>query len=150
MNISIRLSKPHRWGLYVVWAILSITGLYFAYIQDWQMQEPTEWTVNILKLHGISAAFMLLFVGSLLSLHVRLSLNRKRNVISGLMILSCMFILIFSGIGLYYSPEDWHENMILVHIWLGIICFLLLPAHIFIGYFLRKKMPKKKNKHHHL
>lgn len=62
MNISIRLSKPHRWGLYVVWAILSITGLYFAYIQDWQMQEPTEWTVNILKLHGISAAFMLLFV----------------------------------------------------------------------------------------
>lgn len=150
MNISIRLSKSHRWGLYVVWAIVSITGLYFAYTQDWQMQEPTEWTVNTLKLHGISAAFMLLFVGSLLSLHVRLSLNRKRNIVSGLMILSCMFILIFSGIGLYYSPEEWHENMKWSHIWLGIICCFLLPAHIAIGYLLRKNTSMKKIKHQHL
>lgn len=150
MNISIRLSKPHRWGLYAVWSILSITGIYFAYAQDWQMQEPTEWSVNTLKLHGLSAAVMLLLVGSLLSVHVRLSLHRKRNAASGLMMLSCMLILIFSGTGLYYSPEDWHENMKWLHIWIGIICLILLPAHIFIGYFLRKRTPKKKSKHRDL
>lgn len=142
MRVTIRLTKLHRWSLYFVWFVISISGVYFAYSQDWQMQEPSEVSVQTLKVHGIFATLMLLIIGSLMTTHVKLSLRRKRNLVTGLVILSVMLILSFSGSGLYYSPEEWHENVKWIHIWVGVISILILPIHIMVGRFLKKKNPK--------
>jgi len=139
MRPSIRLSQTHRWSLYAVWSVISASGLYFAYSQDWKMQIPTDLTVDTLKIHGIFAMFMLLIIGSLWSMHIRMSLHRKRNILSGMSILSIMLLLAFSGTGLYYSPENWHEMVKWLHIWVGVISVVFLPIHIIIGRLSRKR-----------
>lgn len=139
MRPSIRLSKLHRWSLYVIWGVISISGLYFAFSQDWKMQTPTDLTVNTLKIHGVFAMFMLLTIGSLLSMHVKISLHRRRNLLSGVTVLSIMLLLSFSGTGLYYSPESWHETVKWLHIWVGIISVTALPIHIIVGRLSRKR-----------
>ena len=138
MRPSIRLSKTHRWSLYIIWGVISVSGLYFAYSQDWQMQTPSDLTVDTLKIHGIFAMFMSLIIGSLWSMHIRMSLHRKRNLFSGLSILSIMLLLAFSGTGLYYSPENWHDMVKWLHIWVGVISVTALPIHIIIGRRSRK------------
>lgn len=145
MHFSIQLSKSHRYLLYSVWLVLCLTGIYFAYSQDWQQQLPTAFSMANLKIHGVGAALMLILIGSLLPVHIRLSLRIKRNLITGLIILSMMFILMFSGTALYYSPENWHENAKWLHIWVGLISILLLPLHILFGYLSRAKLKQKKN-----
>lgn len=138
MRLTIRLSKLHRWSLYFVWLILCVTGLYFAYTQDWQMMDPSDLSVQTLKIHGIFAALMLILVGSLLSTHIKLSLHRKRNLTTGMSLLSLMVILSTTGTGLYYSPEEWHESVKWAHIWIGLISILSLPLHIVIGRYFKK------------
>lgn len=143
MRLTIRLSNLHRRSLYLIWLVISISGVYFAYSQDWQMQEPSDLSVQTLKVHGIFAALMLLMIGSLITTHIRMSLHRKRNMLTGLVMLTVMLVLSFSGTGLYYSPENWHENMKWIHIWIGLIAILALPIHIIMGRFLKKRMLKK-------
>lgn len=138
MSFSIRIPSLQRNVLYLSWVILAITGLYFAYTQDWKMQDPSDLTVNALKTHGITAAIFLVLFGSLLAVHCRLALKMKRNLMTGLLMLSLMSCLAISGIGLYYSPESLHENVKWTHIWIGLISILWLPLHIFIGIYQRK------------
>jgi hypothetical protein len=102
------------------------------------MQDPSDLTVDALKTHGITAALFLVLFGSLLAVHIKLALKMKRNLITGLVMLSLMSCLAISGTGLYYSPENWHENVKWAHIWIGIISILWLPLHIFIGIYQRK------------
>lgn len=141
MKVSIRLPKFHRTFLYVIWSVLSITGLYFVYTQDWKMYDPTIWTTYTLKLHGISASLMLILIGSLIPIHIQLSLETKRNLKSGIPMLITMFILAFSGIALYYSGESWMATAKMLHIWMGIFVIIFLPIHIIIGR-KRKKIIK--------
>jgi cell division protein FtsW (lipid II flippase) len=138
MSFSIRIPSLQRNVLYLSWVILAITGLYFAYTLDWKMQDPSDLTVDALKTHGITAALFLVLFGSLLAVHIKLALKMKRNLITGLVMLSLMSCLAISGTGLYYSPENWHENVKWAHIWIGIISILWLPLHIFIGIYQRK------------
>ena len=138
MSFSIKIPLIQRYSMYLVWLILAFTGAYFAYSQDWKMQDPSELTVNILKSHGISAAIFLIIFGSLLSVHIKLALQFNRNLVTGLGMLSLMIVLIITGTGLYYSPEQWHENVKWAHIWIGFISVLWLPLHIMIGIYQRK------------
>lgn len=102
------------------------------------MQDPSDFTVNVLKTHGISAAIFLVIFGSVIAVHIRIALNLKRNMLTGLGMLVLMSILALTGTGLYYSPEEWHENIKWTHIWLGLICIIWLPLHIWMGILLRK------------
>lgn len=138
MSFSVKIPHTQRYFLYLIWLILSLTGLYFAYSQDWQMQEPSDLTVNILKTHGIAAAIFLIMLGALLAVHIQIALKLKRNLVTGLSMLSLMVLLAISGLGLYYSPEEWHENVKWLHIWVGLFSILWLPIHIWTGIYLRK------------
>ena len=135
----IRLAFIHRYFIYLIWGLLTVTGCYFAYVQDWQMQLPTNLTVVTLKLHGIAAAIMLILLGSLMTVHIKLSLRSRRNIVTGLGLLSFMLVLSLTGTGLYYSPEDWHEMVKWIHIWVGLIVTVVLPLHIIVGRRLRYK-----------
>ena len=138
MSFSIKIPRLQRSILYFSWTILAVTGLYFAYCLDWKMQDPSDLTVNALKAHGITAAIFLVIFGFLLAVHIKLALKVKRNLFTGLIMLSLMSLLAMSGTGLYYSPEDWHDNVKWAHIWIGLITIIWLPLHIFIGIYQRK------------
>jgi len=75
MSFSIKIPHLQRYFLYLVWLTLAITGVYFAYSQDWQMQDPSDLSVNVLKTHGIAAAIFLVIFGSLIAVHIRLALR---------------------------------------------------------------------------
>ncbi|MBF7682126.1 hypothetical protein I2F27_02070 [Acinetobacter sp. B5B] len=133
MNTSIRLPKIHKYTLYIIWAVLSVTGLYFAYSQDWKKYDPSEFTVYSLKVHGICASLMLILIGTLIPIHIQRSLETKRNLTSGISILVFMLLLALSGVGLYYSAETWIALVKIIHIWVGIFIVLFLPCHIWLG-----------------
>lgn len=141
MRTSIRLAKIHKYTLYLIWTTLSVTGLYFAYSQDWKMYDPNIATMYSLKIHGICSSIMLVLLGTLIPVHIQISLDVKRNVKSGLSILSMMLLLSFSGIALYYSAESWIGFMKLLHIWVGVLVVFLLPFHIWLGRRKKKITP---------
>lgn len=138
MSFSIKIPHAPRYFLYSIWLILSFTGLYFAYFQDWQMQDPSDFTVNVLKAHGIAAAIFLLILGALLAVHIQLAFKVKRNLITGISMLSLMILLALTGTALYYSPEEWHENVKWGHIIIGLVSICWLPIHILTGIYQRK------------
>lgn len=119
--------------LYLVWIILSVTGIYFAFRQDWQQLDPIPLTIYTLKIHGLSAYFFLVILGSLIPLHIRPLFKARQNLITGLPFLIGMIVLTSSGTLLYYSPESMTEKIKLAHIFIGITLILFLPLHIFIG-----------------
>lgn len=133
MKTSTRLHKMHKYTLYVIWIILSITGLYFAYSQDWRGDDPSELTVYSLKLHGVCASVMLVLIGSLIPIHIQRSLETKRNVRSGIPTLGLMLLLAFSGVGLYYSAEGWIATVKMIHIVVGGLMIAFIPLHIWFG-----------------
>lgn len=144
MRQSIHLSTLQRICFYTAWVAVAITGVYFAWSQDWRMDEPTDMTVNTLKIHGIAAAVMLAVFGSLASTHIRTALRRHRNKVTGYTILSIMFVLGLTGTGLYYSPESWHDNVKWTHIWIGLISVMIVPIHILYGRYTRILLRKKR------
>lgn len=61
---------------------------------------------------------------------------------TGSSMLSLMIVLIITGTGLYYSPEQWHENVKWAHTWLGFIGILwlgLIRARIHNLYLTKNK-----------
>lgn len=138
MVFTVKIPKLQRYFFYLIWISLVVTGVYFAYFQSWQMQEPSTLTVNFLKIHGITAAIFLIIFGSLITVHIRLALQLKRNLITGFIIFTLISILVITGTALYYSPEEWHENIKWIHIFGGLIGIVLLPLHVITGIYQRK------------
>lgn len=130
---TMKLSLIHRNLLYITWTILSITGLYFAYFQDFQENLPTVFTLYTLKIHGVFSSFFLILLGSLIPIHIQLFIKIKRNLKTGLLLLLGMFLLSFSGIFLYYISEELNFFLKILHIGMGIVIIFLLPTHIYFG-----------------
>lgn len=135
----IRLGSLHKVVSYSIWLILAITGVVWTWRQDWLMTLPDDFSVNMLKIHGVFAALSLIILGTLISTHMKAAYQRKRNRMTGLILLIMFSIMSASGYALYYSPEAWHELIKWTHVWSGIAVIVLLPAHIFIGRTLQRR-----------
>lgn len=139
MRQTIHLSRIQKASFYSIWLLVAVSGAYFAINQDWLLHDPSDLSVDSLKVHGISAACMLVLFGSLASTHIQVALRRKRNKWSGYSILTVMLLLSVTGIGLYYSPESIHDKVKWAHIWVGLFTILIVPLHIIIGRLSRKR-----------
>lgn len=136
---TIRLLPWHRWLCYAVWWLLLLTGVWWWIDQDLQMNDPAERAIVLIKLHGVMAALALMLFGSLLSTHVRVAWQRRRNRGLGLLALLSLLLLCVSGVGLYYASYELREVLHGVHFWLGLGVALLLPLHIIIGRYGKKR-----------
>ncbi len=143
----IKLGTTHKWLSYLIWLVVAISGVIFTFRQDYQMLDPSEFSVNILKMHGLFAAAALVIFGSLIGTHIHSAWQRKRNLLTGVLILSMFSIMSLSGYALYYSPEEWHEVVKWTHIYSGILTMLILPTHISIGRLLQRRRIKLHRKH---
>lgn len=87
-----------------------------------------------MKLHGAGAMFALFFVGSLMNSHIRRALKARRNLRSGLSMISALVALTVSGYGLYYlASEQSRPVWSAVHWIIGLALPLLLVVHIVLA-----------------
>ncbi len=139
---SIRMAVWQRWGGFLTGLVLLVTGVWWWIDQDLLLNDPTGVAILLIKLHGIVAAIGLLWLGGLLSTHVRVAWQRRRNIGSGLFALLLMALLCGSGVGLYYASYEIREVLHGLHFWLGLAVALVVPLHVVLGRLKRVKVKR--------
>lgn len=134
-----QLRRGHRRWLYAASLTLFLSGTGWAWIQrldregrasDGLLQLKTK----LIAVHGFSAMFFVLLVGTLLVGHVRRAWHGKKNRRNGVFFLVAISLLTLSGYALYYlSSERLRDASSQFHLWLGVAAPGLLLWHIWSG-----------------
>lgn len=134
---SIRLKRLQRYFLYVVLALLFLSGVAWAY-WNYLAASPGDFETGAkawaMKIHGAVAMAVLVVIGMLLSVHVRFAWRARRNRANGSFFLSAFAVLTITGYGLYYAGDEklraWTSW---IHLAVGLALPILLLIHIFLG-----------------
>jgi thiosulfate reductase cytochrome b subunit len=134
---SIRLKHLQRYFLYIVLALLFLTGVAWAY-WNYLTASPGDFEISAkawaMKIHGAAAMAILVLIGMLLSGHVRFAWRARRNRANGSIFLSAFTALTVTGYGLYYvGGESLRAWTSWVHIAVGLAFPILLLVHIVLG-----------------
>jgi magnesium-transporting ATPase (P-type) len=134
---SIRLKHLQRYFLYIVLALLFLTGVAWAY-WNYLAASPGDFEISakawVMKIHGAAAMAILVLIGMLLSGHVRFAWRARRNRANGSIFLSAFGVLTITGYGLYYlGGQTLRAWTSWVHIAVGLALPILLLIHIVLG-----------------
>ena len=135
-----RLDILHRRALYLVCAVLLITGCLWAVLHylpaAMGMDEQTSMADAVLamKVHGAAAMLALVLVGAVLPRHVNQGLKNTRNRPSGIGMLCVFALLAVTGYFLYYAGSETFRSM---NSWLHLAAGMVLPA-IVAGHVARR------------
>jgi hypothetical protein len=134
---SIRLKHLQRYFLYIVLALLFLTGVAWAY-WNYLTASPGDFEISAkawaMKIHGAAAMAILVLIGMLLSGHVRFAWRARRNRANGSIFLSAFAVLTITGYGLYYAGgERLRAWTSWVHTAVGLALPILLLVHIVLG-----------------
>lgn len=126
------LARVHRLALYVTGVILLLTGIawaWFHYLVDERLAVPAN--ALLMKIHGAAAMIVLLLLGALLP-HIAGGWRLQRNRWSGIALLSLNGLMVLTGYFLYYAGDDaLRSGASVLHLVLGAILAILLPAHLY-------------------
>ncbi len=132
--------------MYLAFGALLLTGAGWMLAQT--HLEEAGWekiTRLLLKVHGGAAMLALLLLGAL-SLHVKRGWPANRNRLSGAVLVAVNAFLVVSGYGLYYaSGEALRAWLSRWHAWIGLGIFILLPAHVIAGHWIRRRLHERKS-----
>lgn len=137
--LSVRLPTAQRWVAYVVLATVGSTGLAWTVLHEWLQLGWMLSERRLLIAHGVASALGLVVVGGLVPLHIRLGLKTNRNIASGLTTLCVIAVLGLTGVMLYYGGEDWRDGVRWIHIIIGAVACMAVPAHVWLGLKLAKR-----------
>ncbi len=135
-----RLDILHRRALYLVCAVLFVTGCVWAVLHylpgALNMDEHASMAeaVIAMKAHGAAAMFALVLIGTVLPRHVNQGLKNPRNKRSGIGMLSVFALLAVTGYFLYYAGSETFRSM---NSWAHLAAGLALPA-IGFAHLLRR------------
>ena len=125
--------------LYAVSLTLFLSGVGWAWIQHLDREGRASDTLlqiktRLIAIHGFSAMFFVLLLGTLLVTHVRRAWHGRKNRPNGVFFLTAVSLLTLSGYALYYlSSESLREADSQFHLWLGVSAPALLLWHIWSG-----------------
>ena len=133
----IRLRRLQRYFLYVVLALVFLSGVAWAY-WNYLAASPGDFEMGAkawaMKIHGAAAMAVLVLVGMLLNEHVRLAWRARRNRANGSIFLSAFAFLTITGYVLYYAAgERLRAWTSWVHLALGLVLPILLLIHVLLG-----------------
>jgi len=128
-----RLPPLQRWLAYLLFIACGGSGLAYLLGHELQIARDILADHQMLVLHGVSAAMMLVLAGSVLSTHVRVGWRIRRNLWTGLLILGVLLLLAVSGQMLYYGSEESRDPSLWVHWIVGVMTLALAPVHVMIG-----------------
>ena len=133
----IRLRRLQRYFLYVVLALVFLSGMAWAY-WNYLAASPGDFEASAkawaMKIHGAAAMAVLVLVGMLLNEHVRLAWRARRNRTNGSIFLSAFAFLAITGYALYYAGgERLRAWTSWVHLATGLVLPILLLIHVLLG-----------------
>ncbi|MGH7953346.1 MAG: hypothetical protein ACREFE_15740 [Limisphaerales bacterium] len=137
-----RAFQPGRWCrrlLYTVSLTLLLSGIGFAWIQHLDQEGRAGDTLlqiktKLIAVHGFSAMFFVLLLGTLLVSHIQRAWLGRKNRPNGVLFLSAVGLLTLSGYALYYlGNESLRDADAQFHLWLGVVTPALLGWHIWCG-----------------
>lgn len=146
---SIQLNRAHRYCLYLVLALLFLSGAAWA-CWNYLVAHSGDLEVSAkswaMKIHGAAAMAILVLIGTLLTGHCRLAWRARRNRGNGALLLGVFGILTITGYGLYYAGSEalraWTSW---IHLGLGLSIPLLVVFHLVLGKRTRlATMPRQK------
>ena len=137
---AVRFELWHRRLIYAVVGATFVTGVLWLLFHEFVRVRtsfgdgPHALESWWLKLHGLSAMLGLIVLGSLIFTHVRYAWKTRKNIASGIILLTSNVVLIATGYALYYFGGEQTRPMIsLIHWGVGVALALLMAAHIVIG-----------------
>ena len=141
---TVRFEPWHRRLIYAVFGAMFATGVLWLLFHTFvRISTPfgdgphglESWW---LKLHGLAAMMGLLVLGSLIFTHVRYAWKARRNIASGIVLLTSNIVLVATGYALYYFGGEQTRPMIsLIHWGVGVALVLVMVAHIVMGHRVR-------------
>jgi hypothetical protein len=135
-----RLSKRQKWAVYLIIAILWITGVAWL-IAHYYLRNPDDFAALIhpiepwsMKLHGAAAILFAALFGALSKHHMRLNWRREHNRLSAVFLLAIVGLLMTTGYLLYYANgEVLRAFSSKLHWILGLLTALVVGLHVYIG-----------------
>ncbi len=134
--MSIKPSLNHRRVIYLIFSLLWGSGL--IYILDryfsntlFKAEAPrTALQFIAMEAHAAIAFLTLIVLGSLVE-HVKRAWPLNKSRFSGLLIISCLLILLVTSWGLYYVGDDsLRYQTIFIHSFLGLIFPVVFFIHL--------------------
>lgn len=136
-----RLALP----LYFSLGLLFLSGLILG-IRQWE--GGMRWKTVLLQLHGYAVPLFLVSFGALFPRHILISWKARRNRVSGSIIVAACFLLIVTGMLLYYLGSDFCRAWAkFLHFWIGLLLLPILVCHIVAGIKTRKQIHHAHKKH---
>lgn len=91
---------------------------------------PSPWEHPLMQLHGLGVFVMLFMAGRVSVLHVKRGWRLQRQRFTGGVMVSSLAVLALSGYALFYLvPDDWRDQLGLVHAVVGFVCTAMLLWH---------------------
>lgn len=135
----ILLAEWHLWTVYIGCLWVSISGLLWFISHDILQSDPNDFQRWSLILHGAGSFIATMIFGSIAAQHLIMGWKMRRNRISGITLFSVFSALIITAFLLYYGSEEMHDYVRWTHIIVGILAFVILPLHIYLGRRSRTK-----------
>lgn len=143
---TVRFEVWHRRLIYAVFGAIFATGVLWLLFHTFVRvstpfgEGPHGLESWWLKLHGLAAMLGLLVLGSLIFTHVRYAWVLRKNIASGIVLLSSNVVLVATGYALYYFGAEQTRPMIsLIHWGVGMALVLVMFVHIVIGRRVRAR-----------
>jgi hypothetical protein len=145
---SIQLSRRHEWFAYAVSAAVFVTGAAWAWLH-YVAAPPNEFGVTspaenwMLKAHGAAAMVALVLLGTLFPMHIIPAWRARRNLRTGLLLVSFFAFLIATGYGLYYfGGERLRHWTSVAHLGVGMALPIIMSLHLWQGKARRAAEPR--------
>jgi cation transport ATPase len=137
---AIRLSRTHEWSVYVILALVFVSGAVWAWLQHFG-RATSEFGVGahpaelwMQRLHGAAAMLALVLFGTLLLSHMLAAWRAGRNRRTGMSLAILFGILIATGYALYYvGNEQLRAWASWGHLWVGLALPLIVAVHVLRG-----------------
>ena len=154
--MSRRPTNLPRWqevAVYLSFGLLLITGIAWLVLDQWVRvsgefgpeHHPVEHRVLIA--HAVGAYAFLVILGAMIPVHIPLGWHQRRNLASGIAVVTVCALLGLTALGLYYIGEDalrgWTS---LVHWTVGLAALPALLLHVLRGR-ARVTRPRAKSPH---
>lgn len=132
-TIGVKLPSFQRLNAYLFFSIVAITGVWWILLNVVMNSMNLKLIHRILIAHGITATFCLMIFGSLMTQHIRVAWQLKKNRVSGSLSVVTLAVIVLTGLGLYYAEEEQQVIYEWTHIAVGLMVILLIPVHIVLG-----------------
>lgn len=141
-----RMPQLQLRAIYLATAALIVSGTvwlllhFFGRVDGRFGPAPNPYEHPLLAVHGAAAMVFLIVLGSLLPVHIARGWQQRRNLASGLSMLTVTLMLIASGYGLYYFGGDRLRRLLSAGHWIiGLTLAAWLTWHIVAGRRSRRR-----------